>query len=125
MARATVRVSGLRELNRALDGYADGAQKDMRKDLQKAIEPVRRDAEQLAVSSIRNIGPTWARMRAGATSRVAYVAPATRNRGGSPRSNLGRLLFEEAMQPALEQNEAEIEEAVEDLLDAIGRRFGF
>jgi hypothetical protein len=125
VASSAVRITGLRELNRALDGYADGAAKQMRKELREAIEPVRRDAEALAVSSIRNIGPTWSRMRVGATSSVAYVAPKARRRGGSPRANVGALLFEEAMQPALERNEDEIVEAIDDLLDALSRKFGF
>ncbi len=119
MAAGTVRVQGLRELDRALNAYAKDAQKGMRKDLRVVAEPVRAMAEQLAVGNISNIGAAWSRMRIGVTSRAVYVAPKSRNAGGSPRRNVGTLLMERAMQPALDRNTDEVIRGMEHILDTI------
>jgi hypothetical protein len=112
-----VRVEGLRELHRAFDVAGREMTKDLRAGLRSAAEPVRSDAESLAVQGIDRIGVPWSRMRVGVTRSSVYVAPQQRKRGrGSPRPNLAGLLLDRAMIPALEQNKEKVEQEV---LDAI------
>lgn len=129
MAERTLRVRGIEELNRALK-HAD---RDVRlgvKKLQAGVaEPVRADAEALAVSSITRIGPVWSRMRIGVTVRSVYVAPKQRgvqSRGASlrKRPNLAPLLMNKAMQPALDRNAPLIAGAYDRMLGEVTERFG-
>lgn len=122
MPTAGVRVSGLRELQRACRASEREVRLGVRSRLREAAEPVRAAAEQLAVGNIRNIGAAWSRMRTGVTASAVYVAPAARRRGGSARPNLGGLLMREAMEPALEQRRGEVEHAVEKAIDDIADR---
>lgn len=114
-----VRVEGLRDFLRAVNAADKQTKKLVRTGLREVAEPVRVEAEARASGSIRNIGPVWSRMKTGVTSRVVYVAPATRRRGGSPRPNLGRLLMTEALEPALEAKRNEVVDKVEQALDNI------
>lgn len=101
------------------------AASEVRKALKEAAEPVRMAAEQLAVSSIRNVGPTWSRVRVGTRTGSVYIAPQARRRRGSPRPNLGKLLLEEALWPAAKAGEADMVRQVERALDQLGRSAGF
>ena len=107
---------------------ADRVDKDLRDAMKSAAEPVRRDAEQLAVSNIRRIGIPWSRMRTGVTRHSVYVAPVERGvksrtirRGRRP--NLKPLLLERAMDPALDQNADKVEREVIDAMDDLFRRW--
>lgn len=124
MAVGEVRVRGLRELQRSLNKINKEAAGVVRDELKEAAEPVRSSAETLAVSEIRNVGLDWSRMRVGTRPGSVYVAPQARRKGGSPRPNLGVLLFDQ-MQAALDKHQGEIVERVEDALDRLGRRAGF
>jgi hypothetical protein len=124
MAKQTVHVRGLAEMNRAFKRADKDLAKDVRSKLRDVAEPVRSEAETRAAHEIRNIGPEWSQMRTGATTRVVYVAPRKRSRGGSRRPNFAQLLMDRAMQPALEANASEIEDAVGDVLDDICRHWG-
>lgn len=126
MAENAVRIEGLRELERAFKLYGRGLEKGVREALEAAAEPVRFDAQSLATASIRNIGIPWSRMRVGVTRRTAYVAPNERGRSTQRnpqrgRQNLRGLLLERAMQPALDQNIANVEREIGDALDDLGR----
>ena len=125
MAAGEIRIRGLRELNRALNKVNKEAAKTVRDELKKAAEPVRATAERFAGAKISNIGPRWGQMRLGTRGGAVYVAPSSRNQGGSPRPNLGRLLCEEAMEPALEEHEDELAKRVEDALERLGNSAGF
>lgn len=121
-AQTAVRVEGLRALSRAFAVADKTLSRELRKGLRDAAEPVRADAEALASSRISNIGVSWSRMRVGVTRSSVYVAPRERGtRGRSRRSNLAGLLLERAMQPALEANIGDVEEAVDDVLATVGR----
>lgn len=125
-AEGTVRVRGLRELSRAFARAEGDLKRDLRDRLKDAAEPVREDAEELASSRIRNIGPRWQRMRVGVTQRLVYVAPRERGvtaRGSFSRRrpNLAPLLMDQAMQPALDRNRDTVIRGIEDMLDDIGR----
>lgn len=119
-----VQIRGLRELNHALQAYNKDLQRELRDELRDAAEPVRGRAESLASSSISNIG-FWSQMRTGVTSRVVYVAPRRRRRGGSPRPNLAGLLMGQAMEPALDAEQGQVVRSVESMLDRLGRENGF
>lgn len=121
----TIRVEGLRELNRALAKLNRTLYRRVNSELKDAAEPVRIAAEQKAMDGIRNIGPVWGTMRVGATRKMVYVAPTARNRGGSPRPNLGTLLMQRAMLPALDEHQQEVVHRLEGVLDRMGREVGF
>jgi hypothetical protein len=124
----TVRVEGLRELQRAFK-LADAEQhKQLRATLKTVAEPVRVDAEILAVDRIRRIGIPWSRMRVGITQTSVYVAPEMRGRRSRSnrairRPNLKPLLLDEAMIPALNSNTPKIVAAFERALGEIGKKW--
>lgn len=123
----SVRVHGLRELNRAFAKLSKDEARELKEELVRVGEPVRAAAERLAVADIRNLaeGDRWGRMRLGVTSRLVYVAPRARRRGGSPRKNLAPLLLERAMFPAVDQNEHRVRAGLKRMLDRVGRQAGF
>lgn len=120
MAEA-VSVEGLRELNRAFKAADAKLHKDLRGALKDAAEPVRSDAEHLAVLEIENVGVRWSRMRVGVTQREVYVAPVqrginTRGKERLRRPNLATLLTERSLEPALHQNIERVLHSVDHLL---------
>jgi hypothetical protein len=126
--------SGFRELNLAYKGAERDVRLRWRASLRKVAEPVRRDVERLALSSIRRMpgSPKWARMRVGVTQRVVYVAPRQRGtRGRGPRSrgantgppSFADLLADRALEPGLERNEEQMFRDVEQLMDRIAADF--
>ena len=125
-----VRLDGLRELERAFKVAGNGLERGIREVLESAAEPVRQDAQLLALSEIPRISvPSttvpWHRMRVGVTRRTAYVAPEMRGdksrRGSRRRPKFGTKLLEEAMEPALERNIKSVERELSDALDDLAR----
>lgn len=127
MARETIQVKGLRELNRAFAAADAKLARDLNDSLKAAAEPVRVDAEHMAVAGIRRITQEWSRMRIGGLRSGVYVAPTARSvRGRSPRRrpNLATLLLGRSMLPALESNAPEVSRRVDRLLGDIERGWG-
>lgn len=122
---SAVYIKGMRELSAAFARAGKEAQKELRDELAKVAEPIRRDAEQNARAEIARIGPKWSAMRVGVTRRVVYVAPKARGVGrgvgGRRRPNLAPLLMERAMRPALERNRFEVAEAADRALGRVGK----
>jgi hypothetical protein len=121
-------VRGQRDLSRAFAKADRDTRLAWRRTLRQLAEPVRSDAEQLALQTIRNMpkSPKWARMRTGVTQKLVYVAPrqkGTRGRGRGRRPNLADLLMDRAMQPALDRHRGDVERAVELLFDRIADDF--
>jgi hypothetical protein len=121
-------VTGLRELSAAFAHAERQTRLGFRAGLRDVAEPVRRDAEQLALSAIPRMSasPAWSRMRTGVTRSLVYVAPRKRGtRGRTPRSrpNLADLLMDKAMEPALERHANEIEGRMEQFMDHIADDF--
>jgi hypothetical protein len=128
-------VRGLHELQAALAHADRSLRLGVRKGLRQAAEPVQRGAEELALEKIRRMprSPQWARMRVGVTRNLVYVAPRQRGirwnaknpgyRFQMRRPNLADLLMDRAMQPALDQHQAEVEARFEELLDHISDDF--
>lgn len=120
MANA-VRITGLRELERAFKLYGAGMEKGLREAMETAAEPVRLDAQSLARSAIKVTNIDWSSMRVGVTRRTAYVAPARRRSTGTGRRNLRELLLGRAMEPVLEQNISKVEREFDDALKDLAR----
>ena len=124
MAVSGIAVEGFRELNRTLKYAPKDVRLAIRAEYRTVAEPVRSTAATLAATSIRKIGPKWARMRTGVTQSEVYVAPRQRGvktRGYDPRRrpNLGTLLADRATNPALAQHEHQIEADFERMLDRL------
>ncbi len=123
---AEVNVKGLRQLQGLLRHTADRADKGLRLELRQLAEPIRSDAESLAVSGIRKVGPRWGKMRVGVTQSLVYVAPKqrgikTRGYDGRRRPRFADLMESRAMTPALDRNRDDIARGVDDLFTRIAR----
>lgn len=126
MAAATdvLRVEGLRELQRALKVADADLQRDFRETLRRVAEPVRVDAEQLALLGIPRIGLPWSRMRVGVTQTLVYVAPKRRGRGQHRRRpNLFGLLMSRSLEPALARNREFIRREATDVIVDVARKW--
>ena len=120
---ALVRVDGLAELNRAFRKADKALVGDLKDALEEAAQPVRRDAQSLAVSHIRRIGPDWSRMRIGTIRGVVYVAPVERGTRNPrlARKKLAPRMLTLAMEPALARNEGLIIRRVDEALDDVAK----
>jgi hypothetical protein len=116
-------IRGLRDVSTAYSKLERDTRAGLRTGLRDIAEPVQHTAEALSQARIARIGRKWWKMRVGVTRTVVYVAPRQRgvNGRGGPRRrpNLADLLMDRAMEPALEQNEANVEQAVDRLLDHV------
>jgi len=127
-----IKVKGLRDLVRDLNRISSDVGDELRTELAKAADPVKRQAEALALGRIRNMpsSPDWAEMRIGVARSTAlvYMVPERRSRRRNrkwKRTNLADLLMERAMDPALEQNQEEVVQRVDEMLGRLGRTNGF
>lgn len=125
-AESTIVIKGMREFVAACDHAGRRIKQEVRSELRAVAEPVRREAEIRASTTISHIGLQWPMMRVGVTRSLVYVAPKQRGRlsRANPRlrrPNLATLLMDKAMEPALARNAATIEGAVERFLDDVGR----
>lgn len=117
----TLRVEGLADLQRAFKAADARMHLDLRNRLADVAEPVRADAERMAVAGIPRIGLPWSRMRVGITTNSVYVAPKRRGSRipSRKRPNLAGLLLRRSMEPALKENEERVERGFERLLDDV------
>jgi hypothetical protein len=119
----TLRVEGLRELQRAFKVADVSLHRELRSSLRQVAEPVRADAERLAVAAIPTVGIQWSRMRVGVTTTSVYVAP--RQRGTRDqrkrRPKFAGLLLGRAMEPALQHNQTRVMSGMQRVLDEVGR----
>lgn len=117
-----IRVEGLAELQAAFRASDRVLERSLRGTLREVAEPVRADAERLAVSEIPRMTMPWSRMRVGVTKTMVYVAPVergrrSRNNPALRRPNLAGLLMGRSMAPALEANHREIIDGLESMLN--------
>lgn len=126
----TLVVNGLRDVQAAFAVCERQTRLGLRSDLRGVAEPVKREAEQLALSKVRRMphSPAWAQMRIGVTGSAVYVAPRQRGvraRGPDPRRRpkFATLLMERAMEPALAHNEPQVEHATEAILERVAHNF--
>jgi len=131
MATGAIRVHGLKELTRAFKAMPDQVVEEFVWELEEAANPVKMEAQSLAVSEIRNMPPTpfYADMRIGVAKSqgLVYMVPAWRSSKGAGRRrpNLADLLMDRAMDPAAEHNENKVIDKIEDMLDRIADSHGF
>jgi len=120
-------IYGLREISAAYAKLERDTRAGMQQTLRDAATPVQRTAEQLGQARITRIGKNWWKMRVGITRSLVYVAPTQRAVRGADnprkRKNLAKLLMDEAMEPALERNEREVEAHVEKFLERVAADF--
>jgi hypothetical protein len=120
-----LRVEGLTGLRRAFKAAGAVESRELVKRLRAATEPVRASAEGRATSLLKPGKVNWSGMRIGSTLSGTYVAP--RQRGlrrfdkRKSRPKLATRLLEHALEPALEENAAGVERAVDELLGDVGR----
>ena len=119
-------VFGAEELRRAFLEAGTSFNREMRGRIAGYAEPVRADAEVMALSEIRNLGVKWSRMRKGTAPAIVYVAPVQRGTRilSRKRPKLAPLLMERAMVPALDRNRTQIVGKVDALLGRMERKFG-
>lgn len=128
-------IGGLTDLLRTFRELPPELARAWRAGLKDVAEPVRVAAESnvetnvshigavWARGSIGNAGAPWAQMRIGASVDTVYVAPRSRNRGGSKRPNLAGLL-EKQMDDALEEKTPEVFARVELMVDRLIEEHG-
>lgn len=128
MATGAVHVRGLKELTRDFKRISKDLDTKLVSELKEASEPVRKGAEDLSLTRIRNMprSPDWATMRVGVSRAkgLVYIVPAHRRGRGSSRPNLSGLLLEQ-METAVEQNEDEVVRRVDGMIERLGNRNGF
>ncbi len=122
-------VFGLRDVQAAFADADKQLRLGIRGSLRQIAEPVRQGAEELAMSTMRNMprSPRWSKMRIGISRDLVYVAPRQRGfkgRGYDPRRRgygyahppFSDLVMDRAMQPALDRHAGEIEHQFDELL---------
>lgn len=128
MAEA-IRVIGLKELSRDFKRMSKELSDELVGELKDAAQVVADDAEQLALTRIRNMprSPRWAGMRIGVSRAqgLVYVVPAARSKRRIKRPNLAALLLDEAMDPAVEKNASKVVDRLDDMLGRIANGNGF
>jgi hypothetical protein len=137
-AAAGVHVKGLRELQQAFALAEREARLFVRAELRHVAEPIRAEAEQLALTSISGMGRNrksakWGKMRVGVTRTLIYVAPRQRGRltkqnpdrwgRGYYKGDFGGRLMRVAMEPALEHHAPDVEARMEHALDRMADHF--
>lgn len=120
-------VRGLRELNKSFRDIDRGLHTALRTELREVAKPVAETEHVYALDRVRNMTDPWSQFRIGVTQRLVYVAPRERGRkrGGRRRDNFARLLAERSMEPALADNQTQIESRLDNVIDLLGRKEGF
>lgn len=122
MAVETVRIKGLRELNRALKNYDKDLNKDLERELLAAATLVKEDAYQRFVGvDLKSAGGFRPRIRG--FGRVVVEQRYRKTTGQHP--NFGSLQMRRALLPALSAQEEPVMKAVEGMLDRLGLEEGF
>lgn len=121
MAASTVRVKGLRELQRDFRKMSKDLSKEVRDGLREGAEPVRQEAAAL-------FSPISADSAAGYKVRVRQRGVAveqSRRRTTGKRRDYGRLQMGRALIPGLEAKQGEVIRGVEKVLDKLAGSNGF
>lgn len=131
MAAPLLVVDGMADLQRALAIANRDVGSDVKAALESAADPVRFDAQKLALSEISGMARSrvpWHSMRVGVTRSLVYVAPVQRGVKSRTdrrrrRPNLFDRLLGDAMEPALERNITRVERELNDALGDLVRRW--
>ncbi len=115
----TIYIKGYQNVLRSYAKVGKAANKNIRKRLKLAIEPVRAKAQELGPRNIRNLRPSptasnrsdWAAVRMGVTQRFVYIAPVERGRTTNEhrrRPNFKALELGKGYEPALAIEKQEV-----------------
>jgi hypothetical protein len=121
MAQGTIRVKGLRELDRAFRQLEGGIPKTTRNELAEVARPIA-DTAREKISQYR--GAKLNTIRPRATGRSVFVTQAARKVTGK-RADFGSLQMSHGMLPALDEYGDEIIRGLETELDRLASRLGF
>jgi len=122
MAIGTVRLRGLRELDRALGKVNKQAQKTVRDALKDVasrtvVPSAKSKLTRYPGASVGTIGPK-------AVAKGVFVTQRAKKVTGL-RPDFGRLQMTHVLEPALEENQTQVLDEVEDALDRLGQEHGF
>lgn len=120
MAKETIRVKGLRELNRAFSRMSGDLKKELRQDLMVAAEIVATEAR-ARFSPVSSASAAGFRARVRGVSRVVVEQSKRRTTGKHPE--YGVLQMKTALLPSLQHKERAVIEQVDRTLDRLGRDF--
>lgn len=121
MPDGTLKVEGLRDLQRALRSYDKSLASELTRRLKEAASIVRDDAS-ARFSRINAASAAGFKPRARGGS--AFVEQSQRRTTGT-RPDFGSLQMKLALLPALESKSGEVEQSIEHMLDEIGSQEGF
>jgi hypothetical protein len=127
-------VSGFGQLERDLKATNPALLKAMRVGLMEAVQPIKRDADRLALTDIsgmkraKNKPPPWSIQKIGQTAREVYMVPTekgARARRDSKlrRPNFANLMLGRSYDPALEQNRVQVVNTVDHVIGTVTREF--
>ncbi len=116
----------LASVNRALQTVDPDVRRGLTAELGEIGLIVSRDAQTLALSTIRRNTLSWSRMRVGQTPRLIYVVPrnkGVRGKGPRRRPNFAPLMLNRAMRPALAKNKPQVDRRFASVVSAVCSRF--
>lgn len=127
-------VTGFTQLERDLKATGPALIKQMQIGLRLAVEPIKKDAEALALSDIRRMKaakqkpPPWSVQKIGQTTREVYMVPKEKGARGVTnarrrRPNFAALMLGRAYDPALEANRVQVTNTVDRLVGTVTREF--
>ncbi len=129
-----VTVSGLKQINQALEKSGPLIRTAMRNGLLESAEPIRQDAGRLSQTEFsgmkraRKKPPPWSIQRKGATQSEVYIVP--KQRGNRYRDKAGDItraqkfvlrMLEKSYDPALERNRSRVKVTVENWIGTVTR----
>lgn len=127
-------VSGFSQLERDLKATSPALLKAMRAGLLEAVQPIKRDADRLALTDISGMKrakrkpPPWSIQKIGQTTREVYMVPTEKGARARRDSKLRRPRFPQLMlgrsyDPALEQNRVQVLNTVDRTIGVVTREF--
>jgi hypothetical protein len=120
MAAATVRITGLKELQRALRQVDKSLGADFKNELKKVGEPVARSA----ASKLTRWRGASTKVRVHPLGKGVFVRQQARKVTGL-RGDFGELQMRDAFEPALDENQHRIVQDLDDAIDRFINHAGF
>ncbi len=132
----SVEIVNLGEITRSIKLLGPAVYKAARAGLLEAAEPVKRDADQLALSEISGMKrarakpPPWSIQKEGSTVHSVYIVPTQRGKrsqrtdGDRRRSDrFVSIMYGKSYNPALEKNRPVVAQTVDNWLGRVTREF--
>jgi hypothetical protein len=138
-------ISGFTELERDLKATSPALLKAMRTGVILAVEPIKRDADRLALTQIsgmkrarksagRRAGfigpllPAWSVQKTGENTKEVYMVPTekgarAKENSALRRPNFATLMLGKSYDPALDQNRVQVANTVDHVIGTVTRTF--